>query len=721
MKKAHFYLVVGAKILLILLSVSLIYSNTLHVPFVFDDITNIRDNVSLRLQGLSLNELQSAMVGGPSHTRPLAMLTFALNYYFHGYSPLGFHIVNIVVHLLNTVLVWGLFSQVCRLLRRDYATEGIDREWVPFAASFLWAIHPVQTQAVTYVVQRMTSLSTLFYLIAILFYLKGRRHSGRSAVVYYFVTVTAGMFSMGCKEIAATLPMTLFLLEWLILQKGGVGWLKRHFLILCAGTGGFICFCWYQLGANPLDVIITGYERFGYGPVERLMTQFRVLCHYITLIVFPHPSRLNLEYDFSISYGMLDPISTILSIGFWIALLVAAFFYRTKRPFFSIAIFWYIATMLIESTVIPLHMVYEHRNYLPSIFMFLFVMDWFFRHVRFYSWRTIITVVFALTLCFWTIQRNEVWKSELTLWEDGYIKAPGNPKNAYNYAGALYRTGNREEAIKKYYEALAMVPNDCHVHNDLAVLFSESGAYVEADHHFKRAGRCSYEQCRYRRHYVAFLSKVGKDEQAIELIYELMDSGCSSATLLNDLGNIYVKMRRYEDGLKCFSDALKIDPFFDMASDNMDSVSMRLRQWGEKCALLLSKEQLSIEELIVLGKVEWRMNRNESALAHFEEAAKRDENRALIFRWITTTAYELGQYEKALAASEKLIALAPSNPTYRYNKACLLSKMRRTDMALEELQASIQLGFKNKWRMEHDTDLESLRATATYNALVRTL
>ena len=213
--------------LLLLFSVFifLIYSNTLTGPFIFDDRPNIQQNSKIRLKHLSVPDLLTAGFESPSRRRPVSNISFALNYLFHGNNVVGYHFVNILIHIFNSILFYFLAKTTLNSpgLRRRY--DQFMLVWIPFFAAFIWGLHPLQTQSVSYIVQRMNSLATLFYVLSILLYAKGRLTENRVSRRWFLAGCAAsGIIAFGTKENTATLPF--FILLALITALGVGLWLS---------------------------------------------------------------------------------------------------------------------------------------------------------------------------------------------------------------------------------------------------------------------------------------------------------------------------------------------------------------------------------------------------------------------------------------------------------------------------------------------------------------
>ena len=205
-----------------------VYLNSFPVPFVFDDYPNIRDNPSIRLKSINFEDLRATVFESHAIRRPIANISFALNYFAGGYDVKGFHLVNIFIHIANGVLVYFvtliLLGRSRMLTERPSAPDRRLRLAALFAAAIFIA-HPLQIQAVTYIVQRMTSMATMFYLMSLLLYLLGRQREDRyRKSIYWLAALACWLLALGSKEIAATLPAIIVLIEYFFFRDAHKAW-----------------------------------------------------------------------------------------------------------------------------------------------------------------------------------------------------------------------------------------------------------------------------------------------------------------------------------------------------------------------------------------------------------------------------------------------------------------------------------------------------------------
>ncbi|HXX57700.1 MAG TPA: hypothetical protein VEI96_06840, partial [Thermodesulfovibrionales bacterium] len=372
------------------------YSNCFSVPFVFDDDFNIVHNPVIRV----LDHFFTSLKGYDFNPRRyIGYLSFALNYRIGGLDVAGYHGVNVAIHIGNAMLLYLLVLLTFRTpyfahssledgccQPKDSGSAGPDAFPVPvfiaFFASLLFAAHPVQTQAVTYIVQRFTSLATLFYLLSLVFYIKGRLKSqgAKSPLLFYCLSLVLALCAMKTKEMAWTLPVIIILYEVLFFESP----LRRRLLYLLPVLLTLLIIpvsivnTDKSLGEVLSDLSEKTRVQSEISREDYFMTEMRVIVTYIRLIFFP--VNQNLDYDYPVSYSFFTPPV------FFSFLLLAAIFgaavyllYRSRKAegkayyrLIAFGILWFFTGLSIESSVIPIaDVIFEHRLYLPAVGAFI--------------------------------------------------------------------------------------------------------------------------------------------------------------------------------------------------------------------------------------------------------------------------------------------------------------------------------------------------------------
>jgi len=368
-------------ILGLLLLTIFVYYPGLSGDYMFDDMENLLKNKSLDMASLDLESLQKAAFSSNSGMlrRPVSMGSFALNRYFFGIAPYSHKVVNLVIHLVTGLLLYLLGRAIMRshLQFSESRLPATAINWIPLVVAGLWLVHPLNLSSVLYIVQRMTSLAALFTATGTLLYVYGRHRmrTGRHG----FSLVLTGLLLCGglavfSKENGILLPVFMLLLEMTLFRfQNSTGQPDRRvvlFFLLIVVLPALLAIAY--LLVEPARFLNYGSRDFTLQ--ERLLTEGRVLVFYLKMIVMPSISELGLFHDdIRVSHGLLDPPSTLWSLLFLAGLLGAALGMIKRLPLVSLGILWFFAGHLLESTLLPLEIAHEHRNYLADFGILLAV------------------------------------------------------------------------------------------------------------------------------------------------------------------------------------------------------------------------------------------------------------------------------------------------------------------------------------------------------------
>ena len=353
-----------------------IYWPGLRGAFFFDDGPSVLQAEGVRLSTLSLESLHQAWTSGgagPSG-RPVAQLSLALNHYLGGLDPFGFKATNLVIHFVCGFLVFCLALRLLTAARP--ATRPHHLRIASAVVATLWLLHPIQLLPVLHVVQRMTSLSALFLLAALLLHVRARERGGRAgAAMLILAWAVLWPLSFLSKETGALFP--LFALAWeLIVHRTSRGKLDRFACVFAALASLCLVAGMVYVLSPPGQWLWSGYELRPFSLIERLLTEARVLWFYIGLIVAPRLEVLGLYHDdIAISTNLVSPWSTLPALLGLIGLAWLAWRMRTRASLVAFGIAWFLIGHAMESTVLPLEIAHEHRNYIP-IFGILIAAGW---------------------------------------------------------------------------------------------------------------------------------------------------------------------------------------------------------------------------------------------------------------------------------------------------------------------------------------------------------
>lgn len=357
----------GLLFCIVALATAGIYWGGLAGAFILDDEENLQ-----RLAGLTspltfsqLVEFLSSRLAGPLG-RPVSMLTFALQHEAWPADPQRFKLVNLLIHLTNGALLFVLLLAIQRVARPAAKAY----PWVALVAAGLWLVHPIHVSTVLYVVQRMTELAATFTLLGLLGYILGRHHAERGRVIAGYalmsVSVAAGtVLAALSKENGVLLPLYVMVLEFTLLHdlprpRWWKAWGAAFLALPVAALAAYL--------ALQLPQYLAVYAQRDFGLGERLLTQGRVLLDYLVKLLLPRPGSFGLFFDdFAVSRGWLNPPATSVAAAIMAGLLAAAVVVRRKAPVLSFGVLWFFAGHVLESSVLPLELYYEHRNYLPAV------------------------------------------------------------------------------------------------------------------------------------------------------------------------------------------------------------------------------------------------------------------------------------------------------------------------------------------------------------------
>ena len=605
-----------AFILTCIVLIFILYFNTLSASFHLDDRTSIVENEAIQ----DIKNVKAIWDFSP--TRFVTYSTFAVNYNFGQLTVTGYHIVNIVIHFFSVLLVWWFtLLTLSTPLIKDTSIAS-HKQLIAFFSALLFAVHPVQTQAVTYIVQRLASLSTLLYLLSLCLYINGRlaqdKGSNRNMAWGFYtgsaVTAAIGMFT---KETVFTLPLTIALYEFLFFKlKRNIKW--KYFigiillLIIIPGT----IYLTKSIDFNQLRAVQEGPEgAILISPGQYLFTQFRVLTTYLRLLFFP--INQNLDYYYPVSQSFLEP-STLSSFCFLVLIIAGSIMLYPRHRLLTFSILWFFITLIPESSIIPIRdVIFEHRLYLPMVGFSVFVVtlicylfcDKYPRAVF------VILIAMVIGLSTLTYARNRVWDNELTLWNDTVKKSPDkerpyinrgfayaqkgefdqatadfdqalkiNQNSAmayYNRGLALYYKGNYDKSIADYTLAIRIYPNYWQAYYNRGLSYFTIGAFDSAIADYTQV--ITLKPRNYDAHYnrgVAY-GKKGEYDKALDDFDQAEPLKSKNVELYYNRGLIYYLKGEFDKAIIQYSKALQLNETYVKAYNNRAIVFFLQKEYGK--------------------------------------------------------------------------------------------------------------------------------------------
>lgn len=417
---------------------SIAYLPSLDVPFAFDDIPNIVLNSAVQPE--SLPDLSNALNARGDRDRPVAMLTFAADYLVAGLEPRQYHVTNIAVHIAAALTLY-LILQLLAATPRAPPSIAANASLFAFGAALLWAVHPVNTQAVTYIVQRMTSLAALFYLAGILVFILMRM--GRLKP-FLGIPSIALLFALAMlsKAHAATLPAALLLVELFFFRSSRRALALAAALVIGAGS---VLLATYA--ASHLEHFFQAPPHREFSGLERVLTSGRVVWHYISLLVWPDASRLQLDYEVAISRSLVEPPITLLAWMGLVALTGLSALFARKYPWPAFGWLFLLVALSVESSFILLELVFEHRLYLPATMLIAGAVAPACALITTERRRAaagVAVIVAAGALAWQTVERNREWQDLGRFWQAELARG-ATPSRALVNSALGYVTSVRPE------------------------------------------------------------------------------------------------------------------------------------------------------------------------------------------------------------------------------------------------------------------------------------
>jgi Flp pilus assembly protein TadD len=653
-------------VLAICLLTVIIYSNTFNCAFVFDDQQNITQNPYRRLTELSLEKICDAAFKNPHANRPVANISFAVNYYLGKYNTAGYHVVNILIHLLNGILVY-IFTLLTLKQAGIAAPEHsrspqLSTAYISLFAALIFTAHPIQVQSVTYIVQRMNSLAVMFYLLSLILYIGGRSTLIRwKRWTQWSGCLLCWILALGSKEIAATLPLVLLLYEWYFFQNLSKDRLKQNLIYLIGLVVLLGLTAYMFLGSNPLDGILGSYVHRDFTLEERVLTQCRVLVFYLSLLFYPHPLRLNLLHHITTSHSLLDPVTTLFSLLILVFLLGLAVCIAKKQRLVSFCILWFFIHLVIESSIIGLEIIFEHRLYLPMVGLALMTAYLLFHLLSAHrTWVFIVSTAIIVSLGMATYLRNKVWQDPITLWYDVISKNPQSSRAQYNLGSDLAQQGNLTEAIDHLSEALRLKPDYTKAHNNLGSAFFKQGNLDQAANHFFAALRIQPGNSAAYYNLGLIMEKKGHPKAAAKHYLEALRIKPDFAEAHNNLGIALQAQGRLAEAVYHLSAALRIRPDYAEGHHNMGYA------------------------LEMQGDVK-------KAIDHYLAALKIRTDDARTYNNLGVALTRLGMLKEAVRCYVEALRIKPDAAGALNNLGVLLHRQGKSKMAIDRYVAALKL------------------------------
>jgi len=526
--------------------------NILHNPFSMDDMRVIVENRSLSTPGTLLHSFAD------SPSRAVLMLSFGYNLWLGGLNPAGFHVINIAMHAMACGLVFFLVLHIATR-STDLVAGIMSPRLAAFLAAAFFACHPLNSQTVNYISARSSSMSTVFYLLTVICFIKYTSATrGHTGTFWYSLSILSFILGVASKETVITVPVMLLVYDLFYVSRFQTATFIRRLL-------------WPHLPYLVIASIVLILQVFVLGmpqparPVwTNLMTQSHVLLNYLQLAVLP--VGLTVDHGVPEYTRLFEPTTLVTVFTICVVVALAAVLAR-KFPSLSFATFWYFVTLAPSSSVVALPVLMsEHRAYLPLSGLVMLVPMAVARVAltpALQKRRREVGVAFVLLLAAMsaaTVARNRVWRADLLLWNDAVTKSPDSARAQVNLGTAFASRGYAEEAIEALERAIELDPASYDAYSQLGFALERSGRMEESLAAHVRAIELGPADPRTRLRYAMSLQAAGRLDEAVDMCRQaiLLDPGMTEAYLA--LGGVYNAMGQADDAIRTLEQAAELYP-----------------------------------------------------------------------------------------------------------------------------------------------------------------
>ncbi|HYC72755.1 MAG TPA: tetratricopeptide repeat protein [Opitutaceae bacterium] len=603
------------------------YANVLEAPFVFDDIPSIEQNESIRdLRDLGRVLRPPAEEGTGVAGRPLVNVTLAVNYAAGGLDPRGYHLFNLVIHVLAACALFGLVRRILQgpvLGPRLADRAGL----VALGTALLWTVHPLQTETVTCVVQRTEGIVGLCYLLTLYAFVRATERPAPARNPWAWAATAACFAGMASKEVMVTAPVLALLLDRTFFAGTfAAAWRARRELHAALALGWLLLL--HLLTGNPMRGGTAGFT----GDIslgENLLTQSHALALYLKLTLWPDP--LVLDYG---SVVIRDPRDVLGAGCLVLALLGATIWALWRRPAWGFLGAWFFVILSPSSSVIPLitQTIAEHRMYLPLAAPLAGVAAWLLRRPG--ALGPAVAATAAAVLLSVTILRNADYRTAESIWTVNARHRPDNPRSFLNLAELAERAGRPADAVPHYRAALALQPEHPTARFKLAFALAATGRTEEALGEYAAAVRQEPAAADVRINYAAALLAAGRIGDAIEQYEAALQLAGPAPEIHFNLGLACLRGGRLSDALSHFGEAVRLRP---------DDPAARFAH----------------------GQALARAQRFEAAAGEFRRAAQLQPDHAEAWANLGAALFLGGDRDGAIAAYAAAVRLRPEDPRFR--------------------------------------------------------
>lgn len=614
----------------IVLAVGLAYLHCARVPFIFDDRPGVERNNSIRQLWPPSIPLQPPVTAAGAAGRPIVNLSLAVNYAIGGLNPAGYHVANVLFHLVAALLLFGVVGRTLQRRPQWRHRAGV----FALSVALLWAVHPLVTESVVCVIQRNEVLASIFLLGALYTFMRAIE-SPRRQTAWQVGSIACCLAGMATKETMVGAPLIILLYDRAFVAGGIRAAVKTRWRYYAALAATWLVLGFLVAGHHERAGTV-GFD-LGTSPWRYLVTQFHALAHYFKLSLWPHP--LVLDYGFALvpSLAAVWPQAALV-VG--TAAVTGWGVMRNRRWGFISACFFVLLAP--SSSILPLttQTIAEHRMYLPLACL---VIGGVFLAYRLLGTRTWVALA-AVPLAILTATRVDVYSSEQAIWTDTATKAPDNARAWSSLANVLVREGKWDAAAALYDRAVKLAPSYADAQNDYANVLIHLGQPVAALAHYASAAGLKPNDNDIAVNYGDALAAAGDADQAARVLQAAVGRDPRDFRALTSLGETWLKLQRPADALAVFNLAVAEQPESGAAHNNAAVALMNLGRYGD-------------------------------AVQQYQAALREMGNVALIHHNLALALDGAGQFEASIAQETEALRLDPTMTRARDHLVDLQQRM----------------------------------------------
>lgn len=550
--------------IVLVVATALVYADSFDGSFVYDNVHHIVENEQIRTLFPPWHLLASR--------RPVVELSLAVNYAVGGLDPWGYHLFNTLVHVCAGLLLFGVLGQIFADNRRPQGVRDAARP-LAFCCALLWLVHPLQTQSVTYIIQRGESLMGLFYLATLYSVVRGAASSRPWR--WYACAIVACALGMCSKAVMVTAPVVVLLVDALLLADGFRDALRKRWVLYLGLAATWLLLMALGIAGSVLNpgnkTATVGFGSPNVAWWQYLLTEPWVLLRYLRLSVWPAGQCLDYGWPLTKSLGQAIVPGVVI-----VALLLTTVVLFVRRHWMAAVGVWFFVILAPTSSFIPIQdPIYEHRMYLPLAAVVVLIVvgafAWLSRRVGAAAGKYVVvgSVVAAVALGVVGAARNRVYATPLATWRDVVAKRPENARAHYNLGHELQEAGSEAESLHEYERALELNPSFALPYNNVGLARMKAGRLDEAEKLFRKGISLKPDFPEAMANLASILLHRGRLDEAKTLLERVTVLDPSNARAHNNLGLVYARSQEFAKAITEFEKALTCDPGLPTVNYNL--------------------------------------------------------------------------------------------------------------------------------------------------------